>query len=80
MQVLRQYGGYEASRQFVYQAIALFDEDGSGEISFKEFVEMMTKKPCMSDQVDEIERVVVELFRCSTRLMRMGKDTFRWTI
>jgi Ca2+-binding EF-hand superfamily protein len=57
MKVLSQYGGYHASRKFVYQAIALFDRDGSGEISFREFVEMMTQKPCMKDTVDDIERV-----------------------
>ena len=54
MKVLSQYGGYHASRKFVYQAIALFNKDGSGEISFREFVEMMTQKPCLKDTVDDI--------------------------
>lgn len=54
---MMQYGGYHCKRNFVYQIIAIFDLDFSGEINFKEFVKMMTKKPCENDKDEEIGRV-----------------------
>lgn len=57
IQAMMQYGDYHCKRNFVYQIIAIFDLDFSGEINFKEFVKMMTKKPCENDKEEDIERV-----------------------
>lgn len=51
---MMQHGGYHCKRNFVYQVIANYDTDLSGEISFREFVKMMTKRPCENDQNEEI--------------------------
>ena len=37
--------------------MSVFDTDDGGEISFKEFVKLMTQKPCESDTVEDIERI-----------------------
>lgn len=55
---MMQYGGYHCKRNFVYQIIAIYDADLSGEINFREFVKMMTKKPCENDKNEDIERVL----------------------
>ena len=41
--------GFEAKNQTIYQMIGDIDKDGSGEIDFEEFLDMMTAK--MSDKV-----------------------------
>lgn len=43
---IKDYGGYKPGRAFVYVAMAVFDTDDGGEINFKEFVKLMTQKPC----------------------------------
>ena len=40
------HSGYNPGRAFVYVAMSVFDVDDGGEISFKEFVKLMTQKPC----------------------------------
>lgn len=42
---IRDYGEYKTSRPFVYVAMSCFDADDGGEITFREFVKMMTQKP-----------------------------------
>jgi Ca2+-binding EF-hand superfamily protein len=37
--------------------MSTFDADDGGEISFKEFVKLMTQKPCENDTVEDIERI-----------------------
>lgn len=49
-QAMMQYGGYKCQKGFVYQVFAIYDTDLSGEINFKEFVKMMTLKPCENDK------------------------------
>ena len=46
---IRDYGGYKPGRYFVYGVMSKFDADDGGEISFKEFVKMLTVKPCEED-------------------------------
>jgi Ca2+-binding EF-hand superfamily protein len=46
---IRDYGGYKPGRPFVYVAMSVFDADDGGEITFKEFVKIMTQKPCEND-------------------------------
>jgi Ca2+-binding EF-hand superfamily protein len=54
---IRDYGGYKPGRAFVYVAMSKFDADDGGEITFKEFVKMMTIKPCEEDTEEDIERI-----------------------
>lgn len=54
---IREYGGYKPGRAFVYVAMCKFDADDGGQISFKEFVNMMTVKPCEEDTEEDIERI-----------------------
>ena len=35
----------------------LLDADDGGEITFKEFVKLMTQRPCQSDTEEDIERI-----------------------
>lgn len=37
--------------------MSVFDADDGGEITFKEFVKLMTQKPCTSDTEEDIERI-----------------------
>jgi Ca2+-binding EF-hand superfamily protein len=54
---IRDYGGYKPGRAFVYVAMSVFDADDGGEISFKEFVKLMTQKPSENDSIEDIERI-----------------------
>lgn len=54
---IREYGNYKPGRPFVYVAMSVFDADDGGEITFKEFVKLMTQHPCESDTVEDIERI-----------------------
>jgi Ca2+-binding EF-hand superfamily protein len=38
-------------------AMSVFDADDGGEITFKEFVKLMTQRPYESDSVEDIERI-----------------------
>jgi Ca2+-binding EF-hand superfamily protein len=37
--------------------MSVFDADDGGEITFKEFVKLMTQRPCQSDTEEDIERI-----------------------
>lgn len=52
-----QLGKYNIKKNLVYQIMSDFDQDQSGIIEFREFVKMMTMKPCEEDTVEDIERV-----------------------
>lgn len=54
---IRDYGGYKPGRAFVYVAMSNFDADDGGEITFKEFVKLMTYRPYKTDTDEEIERI-----------------------
>ena len=41
----------------MYVAMSVFDADDGGEITFKEFVKLMTQWPCLSDTEEDIERI-----------------------
>ncbi len=49
---IKDYGGYNPPRSFVYVAMSNFDADEGGEISFKQFVKLMTTHPCDQDTED----------------------------
>lgn len=51
---IRDFGGYKPGRPFVYVAMSVFDADDGGEITFKEFVKLMTYRPCETDTEDDI--------------------------
>ena len=54
---IRDFGGYKPGRPFVYVAMSNFDADDGGEITFREFVKLMTQKPYKNDTDEDIERV-----------------------
>ena len=54
---IKEYGGFKPQRSFVYVAMSVFDTDDGGEISFKEFVKIMTIHPCENDTEDDIDRI-----------------------
>lgn len=51
--------GIEAQAQAVYQMIAELDKDGSGQIEFHEFFEMMTTRPSDNESRDEVHKVFI---------------------
>ena len=60
---LANYGGYKAKRKEIYKIIACWDIDLSGDISFKEFVRMMTEKLCERETQADIEKTFNEIDR-----------------
>lgn len=54
---IKEYGGYKPPRSHVYVAMSVFDTDDGGEISFKEFVRLMSTHPCENDTEDDIDRI-----------------------
>ena len=54
---IRDYGGYKPGRPFVYVAMSVFDADDGGQITFKEFVKLMTVRPCDADTEEDISRI-----------------------
>ena len=49
--------GFEAKNQTIYQMIADIDKDGSGNIDFDEFLDMMTAKMSDKDTKEDIQKV-----------------------
>ena len=49
--------GFEAKNQTIYQMIADIDKDGSGNINFDEFLDMMTAKMSDKDTKEDIQKV-----------------------
>merc|ERR1719215_1416207 len=49
--------GFEAKNQTIYQMIGDIDKDGSGEIDFEEFLDMMTAKMSDKDSRQDIQKV-----------------------
>jgi centrin-1 len=49
--------GFEAKNQTIYQMIGDIDKDGSGEIDFEEFLDMMTAKMSDKDSREDIMKV-----------------------
>lgn len=54
---IRDFGGYKPGRPFVYVAMSVFDTDSGGEITFNEFVKLMTRRPCETDTEEDIMRI-----------------------
>ncbi|EGR28353.1 hypothetical protein IMG5_177560 [Ichthyophthirius multifiliis] len=54
---LKEIGGFNASRNLIYNIIGDFDSDSNGQIDFEEFVKMMAMKPCDRDNDDDILRI-----------------------
>ena len=49
--------GFEAKNQTIYQMISDLDTDGSGQIDFEEFMELMTARVSDKDTRDNIRKV-----------------------
>ena len=49
--------GFEAKNQTIFQMISDMDEDGSGEIEFDEFLDMMTARISDTNTKEDLERV-----------------------
>ena len=54
---IRDFGGYKPGRPFVYVAMSVFDTDDGGQITFNEFVKLMTRHPCDIDTEEDIRRI-----------------------
>jgi Ca2+-binding EF-hand superfamily protein len=46
---MSKYNGYHPKRNYIYQTMALYDTDESGNIDFREFVKMIHEKPYEKD-------------------------------
>ncbi|KAL7472577.1 hypothetical protein ACHAXS_012946 [Conticribra weissflogii] len=53
--------GFEAKNQTIYQMIQDIDKDGTGEIEFDEFLDLMTSRLAGSDTKEDIQKIF-ELF------------------
>ena len=49
--------GFEAKNQTIYQMVSDLDADGSGEIDFEEFLDMMTARMSDKDTREDIDKV-----------------------
>lgn len=49
--------GFEAKNQTIYQMIKDIDVDGSGEIDFDEFLQLMTSRLAGSDTREDIDKI-----------------------
>ena len=58
---MEKYGGYKPKRQIVYSIFSEFDKDSSGEIEFREFLSMMTSKPCEKDTPEDFAKCFHEI-------------------
>lgn len=54
---MSKYNGYHPKRNYIYQTIALFDKDESGNIDFREFLRMIHEKPYEKDTKEDMQRV-----------------------
>ncbi|EED93263.1 centrin-like protein [Thalassiosira pseudonana CCMP1335] len=53
--------GFDAKNQTIYQMIKDIDKDGTGEIEFDEFLDLMTSRLAGSDSKEDIQKIF-ELF------------------
>ncbi|KAL3802344.1 hypothetical protein HJC23_007169 [Cyclotella cryptica] len=53
--------GFEAKNQTIYQMIKDIDKDGTGEVDFDEFLDLMTSRLVGSDSKEDIQKIF-ELF------------------
>lgn len=49
--------GFESKNQTIYQMIADLDADGSGQIDFEEFLELMTARVSDKDTRENIRKI-----------------------
>ena len=49
--------GFESKNQTIYQMIADLDSDGSGQIDFEEFLELMTARVSDKDTRENIRKI-----------------------
>ena len=50
LEAMSKYNGYHPKRNYIYQTMALYDTDESGNIDFREFVKMTHEKPYEKDK------------------------------
>nr|VVW87152.1 unnamed protein product [Nymphaea colorata] len=53
--------GYHPKRNRIYQTMALYDKDESGNIDFKEFLRMLFERPYERDSSEDLKRVFGEI-------------------
>lgn len=61
LEAMSKYNGYHPKRNYIYQTMALYDTDESGNIDFREFVKMIHEKPYEKDKTEDIKRVFDEI-------------------
>ena len=54
---MSKYNGYHPKKNYIYQIMALYDTDESGNIDFREFVKMTHEKPYEKDRTEDIKKV-----------------------
>jgi Ca2+-binding EF-hand superfamily protein len=58
---MSKYKGYHPKRNRIYQTMALYDKDESGNIDFKEFLRMVFERPYERDSSEDLKRVFGEV-------------------
>lgn len=61
LEAMSKYNGYHPKRNRIYQTMALYDKDESGNIDFKEFLRMVFEKPYERDSSEDLKRVFGEI-------------------
>ena len=58
---MSKYNGYHPKRNHIYETMALYDKDESGNIDFREFLRMVFEKPYERNSSEDIKRVFNEI-------------------
>jgi Ca2+-binding EF-hand superfamily protein len=61
LEAMSRYDGYHPKRNRIYQTMAIYDKDESGNIDFKEFLRMVFEKPYERDSSEDLKRVFGEI-------------------
>ena len=61
LEAMSKYAGYHPKRNRIYQTMAVYDKDESGNIDFREFLRMIFEKPYERDTSEDLKRVFGEL-------------------
>lgn len=58
---MSKHNGYHPKRNRIYQTMALYDRDESGNIDFREFLKMVFEKPYQRDTSEDLKKVFAEI-------------------
>lgn len=61
LEAMSKYNGYHPKRNYIYQTMAVYDKDESGNIDFREFIRMIFEKPYERDSTEDIKKVFNEI-------------------